>query len=155
MPRRFCSFHRTPSKDEKEVWLLQRDITYALILPVIEIYRYASQLARSMLGNRNIFDLELVFRGDARGAFSWLQCFIVEEKDWCSTRGCPGEPHIAVVLIRLLTEYSVCCQLRPTSGTYHPDGLVGLSPIPITKTINWRPRSRSGFLAIVFAKSAG
>lgn len=89
-PRRFCSFHRTPSKDDKEVWLLQRDITYALILPVIEIYRYASQLARSMLGNRNIFDLELVFRGEARGAFSWLQCFIVEEKDWCSTRGCPG-----------------------------------------------------------------
>ena len=43
-----------------------------------------------MLGDRNIFDLELVFRGEARGAFAWLQCFIAEEEEWCSTRGCPG-----------------------------------------------------------------
>ena len=43
-----------------------------------------------MLGDRNIFDLELIFRGEARGAFAWLQCFIAEEEDWCRTRGCPG-----------------------------------------------------------------
>ncbi|MCJ1261203.1 hypothetical protein MMC22_001067 [Lobaria immixta] len=104
----FCSFHRTASKEDEEAWLLQRDITHALVLPVIEIYRYASQLARSVLGNRNIFDLELVFRGEARGAFSWLQCFIVEEENWCSTRGCPAcvvnyvlqaEPTIRMVLL--------------------------------------------------------
>lgn len=92
MLRRFCSFHVPRSKEDEEAWLLQRDITHALVLPVIEIYRYASELARAVLGNRNIFDLELVFRGEARGAFSWLQCFIVEEENWCSTRGCPGQP---------------------------------------------------------------
>ena len=86
----FCQHHRPTSKEHEEAWLLQRDITYALILPVLEIYRHAAQLARSMLGDRNIFDLELVFRGDARGAFAWLQCFITEEEEWCSTRGCPG-----------------------------------------------------------------
>ena len=69
---------------------MQRDITYALILPLLEIQRYATQLAISMLGDRNIFDLELVFRGEARGAFAWLQCFIAEEEEWCSTQGCPG-----------------------------------------------------------------
>lgn len=135
---RFCSVHRTHSKEDEDAWLLQRDITYALILPVIEIYRYASQLARSVLGNRNIFDLELVFRGEARGAFSWLQCFIVEENSWCSTRGCPGPPMTEAASTGLLTASSMCGQLRPTSGAYHQDGSVGLSPIPVTKAITWR-----------------
>ena len=63
-------------------------------MPVLEIYRQASQLAESFLCPRSIFDLELAFRGEARGAFSWLQCLIVEEEDWCSTRGCPGTNYI-------------------------------------------------------------
>ncbi|KAL9026313.1 MAG: hypothetical protein Q9180_007501, partial [Flavoplaca navasiana] len=76
-------------EEDKEAWLLQRDITYALIVPVLEIYRHATHVAKALLGNRHIFDLELVFRGEARGAFSWLQCFVMEEEDWCLTRGCP------------------------------------------------------------------
>ena len=78
------------SSEDKEAWLLQRDITHALVLPLLEVFRHASDIAMSMLGNRNIFDLELVFRAEARGAFSWLQCFIMEEEDWCLTKGCPG-----------------------------------------------------------------
>ncbi|KAL8691022.1 MAG: hypothetical protein Q9218_003660 [Villophora microphyllina] len=88
----FCSQHCHDSRQDKEAWLLQRDITYALIVPVLEIYRHATQVANALLGNRHIFDLELVFRGEARGAFSWLQCFVMEEEDWCLTRGCPGKP---------------------------------------------------------------
>lgn len=88
--------------------MLQRDITHALIFPILELFRHASNVAKSMLGNRNIFDLELVFRGEARGAFAWLQCFIAEEEDWCLTRGCPAcvvgkvleaEPTIRMVLV--------------------------------------------------------
>ncbi|KAL8995221.1 MAG: hypothetical protein Q9169_004985 [Polycauliona sp. 2 TL-2023] len=86
----FCDHHSLDSQEDKEAWLLQRDITYALIVPVLEIYRHATQIAKALLGNRHIFDLELVFRGEARGAFSWLQCFVMEEEDWCLTRGCPG-----------------------------------------------------------------
>ena len=82
---------------------MQRDITYALILPLLEIQRYATQLAISMLGDRNIFDLELVFRGEARGAFAWLQCFIAEEEKWCSTQGCPGEFPYGEFHLHLLT----------------------------------------------------
>ena len=61
-----------------------------------------------MLGDRNIFALALAFRGEARGAFAWLQCFIAEEEDWCLTRGCPAcivskvleaEPTIRIVLV--------------------------------------------------------
>ncbi|KAL8879135.1 MAG: hypothetical protein Q9198_003195 [Flavoplaca austrocitrina] len=69
------------SEEDKVAWLLQRDITYALIVPVLEIYRHATHIAKALLGNRHIFDLELVFRGEARGAFSWLQCFVMEEED--------------------------------------------------------------------------
>lgn len=86
----FCRDQQPLTAEHEEAWLLQRDITYALILPVLEIYRYARQLATSMLGDRNLFDLELVFRGEAQGAFAWLQCFIAEEKDFCMMRGCPG-----------------------------------------------------------------
>ncbi|KAL8712609.1 MAG: hypothetical protein Q9220_003140 [cf. Caloplaca sp. 1 TL-2023] len=93
---------------DKEAWLLQRDITYALIVPVLEIYRLASDIAKALLGKRHVFDLELVFRGEARGVFSWLQCFVMDEEDWCLTRGCPGcvvthalqaEPTIRMVLV--------------------------------------------------------
>ncbi|KAL9594761.1 MAG: hypothetical protein Q9219_006847 [cf. Caloplaca sp. 3 TL-2023] len=104
----FCDLHSTDSRKDKEAWLLQRDITYALTLPVLEIYRHAAQLAKALLGNRHIFDLELVFRGEARGTFSWLQCFVMDEEDWCLTRGCPGcvvshaiqaEPTIRMILV--------------------------------------------------------
>lgn len=87
---RFCEHHNPYNNAEIEAWLLQRDITHALILPVLEIHRHATDLAKSVLGNRNIFDLELVFRGEARGAFAWLQCFITDEEEWCSAAGCPG-----------------------------------------------------------------
>ncbi|KAL8883948.1 MAG: hypothetical protein Q9192_006959, partial [Flavoplaca navasiana] len=95
-------------EEDKGAWLLQRDITYALIVPVLEIYRHATHIAKALLGNRHIFDLELVFRGEARGAFSWLQCFVMEEEDWCLTRGCPAcvvthalvaEPTIRLILV--------------------------------------------------------
>ncbi|KAI4251961.1 MAG: hypothetical protein LQ352_004548 [Teloschistes flavicans] len=104
----FCSQHFNDSRQDKEAWLLQRDITYALIVPILEIYRHATQVANALLGNRHIFDLELVFRGEARGAFSWLQCFVHEEEDWCLTRGCPAcvvsyalqaEPTIRMILV--------------------------------------------------------
>ncbi|KAL8734387.1 MAG: hypothetical protein Q9166_001585 [cf. Caloplaca sp. 2 TL-2023] len=104
----FCHLHNIDSRKDKEAWLLQRDITYALIVPVLEIYRHATRIAKALLGNRHIFDLELVFRGEARGAFSWLQCFVMEEEDWCLTRGCPGcvvthvlvaEPTIRLILV--------------------------------------------------------
>lgn len=86
----FCRDHQPLTAEHEEAWLLQRDIAYALILPLLEIHRYTTQLATSVLGDRHIFDLELVFRGEARGAFAWLQCFIAGEEERCMTHGCPG-----------------------------------------------------------------
>ncbi|KAL9068955.1 MAG: hypothetical protein Q9161_005812 [Pseudevernia consocians] len=117
----------------EEAWLLQRDITYALILPLLEIHRYATQLAISMLGDRNIFDLELVFRGEARGAFAWLQIFIAEEEEWCSAQGCPAcvvshvleaEPTIRIIV----TACRLASSLRRVSDST-PDE--DPSPLPV------------------------
>ncbi|KAF6235416.1 hypothetical protein HO173_006612 [Letharia columbiana] len=121
----FCLHHQPTSKAHEEAWLLQRDITYALILPLLEIQRYATQLAISMLGDRNIFDLELVFRGEARGAFAWLQCFIAEEEEWCSVQGCPAcvvshvleaEPTIRIIVTACRLASSLRRVSDPTPG---------------------------------------
>ncbi|KAL8925737.1 MAG: hypothetical protein Q9172_002078 [Xanthocarpia lactea] len=126
----FCDYHDRDSRGDKEAWLLQRDITYALIVPILDIYRHATQIAKALLGNRHIFDLELVFRGEARGAFSWLQCFVMEEDDWCSTRGCPGcvvtHALVAEPTIRLIL---VACQL--SSPLRHQPTYQKVSPPPL------------------------
>lgn len=62
-----------------------------------------------MLGDRNIFDLELVFRGEARGAFAWLQCFVAEEKDLCSTRGCLGTSLLHLMTVTTHVLRSTAC----------------------------------------------
>ncbi len=88
--RRFCELHQSDNSDDEEAWLLHRDITHALIIPILQIFRRASVLAAALLGTERNADFEIAFRGDARGAFSWLQCFVAEEEDWCVTKGCPG-----------------------------------------------------------------
>ena len=87
---RFCAHHRNLDDAEERVWLLQRDITHAIIFPVLHIYRQAVKIAQSFLCSESTSDLELAFREEARGTFSWLQCLVLEEGDWCMTRGCPG-----------------------------------------------------------------
>ncbi|KAL8973056.1 MAG: hypothetical protein Q9197_002517 [Variospora fuerteventurae] len=154
----FCDQHCHDCRDDKDAWLLQRDITYALILPVLEIYRHAVQVAKALLGNRHLFDLELVFRGEARGAFSWLQCFVMEEEDWCRTKGCPGkkanQPNQPTYLADLshiyyYSYYSLCAQ-RP--------------PHPLTKKVMkqaldddpfWGPRPWKDFEARAVALEKG
>ncbi|KAI9893872.1 MAG: hypothetical protein M1814_005425 [Vezdaea aestivalis] len=86
----FCGEHRPATVRDQEAWLLHRDITHALILPVLQILRRASQVATTILGPRTPSDLELAYRGGARDAFCWLQCFLTEEAQWFTTGGCPG-----------------------------------------------------------------
>ena len=117
----FCDEHEPATKNDEVAWLLHRDITHALILPILHIFHKASRLGKSLLCAENIFDLELAFRGEARGAFSWLQCFFIEEEAWCSSGGCPGTvpPN---QLRTLLSEHhrSMRCQLRLRRRTHNP-----------------------------------
>src|ERR1700712_4876711 len=74
-----------------------------MTMPVVQLYTQACNLASAALCSQKYEDLELAFRGDARSAFIWLQCFIYEEEDWCFTRGCPGKPYLRFVFILFST----------------------------------------------------
>lgn len=82
--------HQPTTKEHAGARLLQRDISYALIIPLLKGFQHAAKLAMSILGDRRIFNLELACGGEARGAFAWMQAFMTEEKDWCESQGCPG-----------------------------------------------------------------
>lgn len=93
---------------EKSTFCLHRDITHALLLPLLEIHNQASRVASLALSNRPSAEPELAFRGDARSAYSWLQSLMTEEQDWCLTKGCPAcvvlhilhsEPLIRIVAV--------------------------------------------------------
>lgn len=115
----FCTSHAALSADIQSTFTLHRDILHSLLLPLLQIRSQAAHFASRALSNRHpscspsrspsrsIVDLELAFRGQARGAFSWLQCFVAEERDWCATRGCAAcvvlkvlhaEPFIRIVV---------------------------------------------------------
>ncbi len=72
----------------------------------------------SMLGNKDSRDPELLFRGEGRGAFIWLQCFIATEEDWCCGKGCPGQTLDQALLTMPLTFLRLHCQLRPPGRAY-------------------------------------
>lgn len=137
----FCDNHQPSSQEDEEVWLLQRDITHALILPVLEIHHNASQLAKRILGNRNIFDLELTFRGEARGAFAWLQCFIAEEEEWCSAEGCPGNQFRATMESR--TKANLLCKACVVSYVLQAEPTIRLVLVACRLSHCFRPQRSS------------
>jgi hypothetical protein len=72
-------------------------------MPVVQLFHQASALAAAALCTDKVHDLELAFRGEARSAFLWMQCFMGEEQDWCYTKGCPA----CMTLHALSTESTV------------------------------------------------
>jgi hypothetical protein len=95
---RYCSVHSCLSQETKLTFDLHRDILHVLLLPIRQICSEAAGYARRTLpwsrhssprpSCRTSVDLEVAFRGQARSAFSWLQCFIREECDWMAAKGC-------------------------------------------------------------------
>jgi hypothetical protein len=82
-----------------------------VLLPLLEVHAQASQIATWVLSSRNRAEPERAFTGEARGAYSWLHCILTEERDWCTTEGCPAcvvlhvlysEPTIRVVAVACL-----------------------------------------------------
>jgi hypothetical protein len=85
-----------------------RDILHTVLLPVRLIFAQAAHYASSILSfhqpscpRRLAVDLEVAFRGQARSAFSWIQCFTSQERDWVLTKGCP-----ACVVLKTLNDES-------------------------------------------------
>jgi hypothetical protein len=120
---RFCSSHSAIGQSSRQTFILHRDILHSLLLPILQIQSQATTFATQALSRQwhsrrcrypsspgspsLVVDLEVAFRGDARGAFSWLQCFMAEEREWSRTEGCPAcvalkilhsEPFIRIVV---------------------------------------------------------
>ena len=86
----FCPDHANINHEAQSAWLLHRDILHAITMPVVQLHNQASALAGAAVCSQLPEELELAFKGEARSAFLWLQCFVGEDEDWCYTRGCPG-----------------------------------------------------------------
>lgn len=110
----FCSFHREEcSEQQRAVFKLHRDVICALLLPLFEIHDQATQIATRVLGRGRGAEPERAFRGDARGAFTWLHCILTEERDFCLAEGCPACVVLNVLssepTIRLVTVACLLC----------------------------------------------
>ncbi|EED19461.1 conserved hypothetical protein [Talaromyces stipitatus ATCC 10500] len=107
-----CPFHNEEcSEQQRAVFQLHRDVIYTLLLPLFEIHNQATQIATRVLGRRQGTEPERAFRGQARGAFTWLHCILTEERDFCLAEGCPAcivlhvlssEPTIRLVTVACL-----------------------------------------------------
>jgi len=139
---RFCSAHRVLPAAVQSTFTLHRDILHCLQLPLLHIRSQAAVYAFSLISSQRsgstsptsetTFDLEVVFREDARTAFSWLQCFVTEEADWMTTKGCPAcivqrvlhdEPYIRIVVAACI----LSTHLRRASQTKAPQEIPDFS----------------------------
>jgi len=104
----YCGTHSGLPLEVQSTFTLHRDILHTVLLPVRLIFAQAAHYASSILSfhqpsclRRLAADLEVAFRGQARSAFSWIQCFTSQERDWILTKGCP-----ACVVLKTLNDES-------------------------------------------------
>ncbi|KAJ5539735.1 hypothetical protein N7513_008067 [Penicillium frequentans] len=86
----FCSTHRHECDSaDQEAFRLHRDIIHTLLVPLFLINHQAERVAARALPNKKGAEPERAFRGEARSAFAWLHCILIEEHDWYLTARCP------------------------------------------------------------------
>ncbi|KAJ6096273.1 hypothetical protein N7486_007019 [Penicillium sp. IBT 16267x] len=86
----FCSTHRHECDSTyQEAFRLHRDIIHTLLVPLFLINHQAVRVADRALPSKKGAEPERAFRGEARSAFAWLHCILIEEHDWYLTARCP------------------------------------------------------------------
>jgi len=149
-----CRAHSCLPSEILSTFTLHRDILHAVLLPICQIRTQAALYASSILSTRlnaspsqarrSVVDHEVAFRGQARSAFSWLQCFISQEQEWVLTQGCPAcvvlkilhdEPFIRIVVAacRLSSYLQDLLQSHGTPSTL-PDFSFWLTAVQIAVT---------------------
>lgn len=87
----FCSSHRhSYTSAEQDAFRLHRDIIHTLLVPLFLINHQAERIAARALPSTKGAEPERAFRGEARSAFAWLHCILIEEHDWYLTERCPA-----------------------------------------------------------------
>ncbi|KAF2721677.1 hypothetical protein K431DRAFT_223658 [Polychaeton citri CBS 116435] len=85
-----CDAHTPAHLEDNGRWLMTRDVLHALLVPIVELFDRAVDIAAQATHATTSEELEYAFTGEARGAFVWLQCFLENERDWAHTKGCPA-----------------------------------------------------------------
>lgn len=86
----FCHHHAHLPTNHINQYLFTRDILHALLVPVVELFDKAVGTAEVATRAQTPEELEYAYSGEARGAFTWLQCFLLNEREWTYSRGCPA-----------------------------------------------------------------
>ncbi|KAJ5888587.1 hypothetical protein N7495_008628 [Penicillium taxi] len=87
----FCSTHHLAyDTTDQEAFRLHRDIIHTLLVPLFLINHQAERIAARALSSHKGAEPERAFRGEARSAFAWLHCILIEEHDWYLTARCPA-----------------------------------------------------------------
>jgi hypothetical protein len=137
--RRFCHFHQQVcQQQEKEEFRLHRDITRALLSPLLKLHGHAIELSTRLVSGKCSTEPERAFRGEARGALTWLHCILTEERDFCRAEGCPAcvvlhilssEPTIRLIAVACMfsqslpqreTDANINSEVRPETTTEKP-----------------------------------
>lgn len=85
-----CDHHTPAHLENAERWTVIRDVLHALLVPIVELFDKACAIAEQATHAQRAEELEYAYTGNGRGAFTWLQCFLENERDWCYTKGCPA-----------------------------------------------------------------
>ncbi|KAL1954260.1 hypothetical protein VTO42DRAFT_1446 [Malbranchea cinnamomea] len=122
----FCETHTvTTTSVEKEIFRLHRDVIHAVLLPLVDMMNQCLSLAKRILPDSPEAELARAFRGEARGAFTWLHSIMTEAGSWCVTRGCPACTVLRALhsepLIRLLVVACRVSDFLTLAGQEHPE----------------------------------
>ncbi|KAH0341199.1 hypothetical protein KCU81_g6395, partial [Aureobasidium melanogenum] len=86
----FCKDHETDITEDKQAWILMRDILHALLAPVVALHDHTTRIAQKYTKATKPEDIEFAFRNKGRNAFVWLTSFLADDEDWCLSKNCPA-----------------------------------------------------------------
>lgn len=87
----FCPTHEAATFEDRQAWVVIRDILHALLAPIVALEEHATRVAQLFTKSYRPADWEYAYHGKARNAFVWLQSFLMDDMNWCLSVGCPGK----------------------------------------------------------------
>jgi hypothetical protein len=119
----FCKDHETNLVEDRQSWILMRDILHALLAPVVALHDHATKIGQKFTKATKPEDIEYAFRAKGRNAFVWLNSFLADDQDWCLSKDCPA----CVVQHALDAEFQIrlmisACMLSRAKGPEPGDG---------------------------------
>jgi len=130
-----------------------------LLSPLLKLHGHAIELSTRLVSGKCSTEPERAFRGEARGALTWLHCILTEERDFCRAEGCPAcvvlhilssEPTIRLIAVACMfsqflpqreTDANINSEVRPETKTKRPPFHPTYRPLTShSGSENWKER---------------